>query len=413
MDYRLYALLKIARNDEADAANAELAAWNKSHPNFTKVRNTLTGKDQPKSVGTHNDQELAGTEANQHFERRRNSRGMGDLDWMQLALAGGGALLGHSIGSSLFDDSEEEKKKRSIWSRLLATLIPLGVGGLGAYGGYVLGNSMKKSAAGPSNYDEAYKEMGDEWLSKAIPARDKNRRGESGEMGKAVAGYGTGAVSLIPTIYGAKNWIGASRRLSALKDLSTEWEGKYGPLLTEQKNLQQAMPLYEAEAAHAANKANFATARANRYADRLAKARAAVQANNKINAKAINNNQKQLEKVDPKLEAKAERHAGIADRSATAAKNSARVVENGKTRLAQIASELEKNPAPQLVNKAGTRWNGVRRVVARWPKLTTLLGLTGTVGGGIVGEAYRENANEYSAKAEELDKQIADYLNTK
>lgn len=63
-------------------------------------------------------------------------------NWLPLALSGGGALLAHSVASSLFDKSEEEKRKESIWSKLLGTLIPLGVGAAGAYGGYRLGEVL-------------------------------------------------------------------------------------------------------------------------------------------------------------------------------------------------------------------------------------------------------------------------------
>ena len=62
--------------------------------------------------------------------------------WIPWALGGGGALLSHAIASSLFDDSEEDKRKESLWMRLLRTLIPLGVGAAGAYGGYRLGESL-------------------------------------------------------------------------------------------------------------------------------------------------------------------------------------------------------------------------------------------------------------------------------
>ena len=63
-------------------------------------------------------------------------------NWLPLALSGGGALLAHSVASSLFDKSEEERRKESIWSKLLGTLIPLGVGAAGAYGGYRLGEVL-------------------------------------------------------------------------------------------------------------------------------------------------------------------------------------------------------------------------------------------------------------------------------
>lgn len=65
------------------------------------------------------------------------------LPWL---MAGGLGLIGHSVAAPFFDDDED--KKQSVWRKLLGTLIPLGVGGLGAYGGYALGKSlMNKSGA--------------------------------------------------------------------------------------------------------------------------------------------------------------------------------------------------------------------------------------------------------------------------
>lgn len=66
--------------------------------------------------------------------------------WVPWALGGGGALLAHAITSPMFEASDEEKRKESIWSKLLRTIIPLGVGGLGGVAGYALGNALNKKA---------------------------------------------------------------------------------------------------------------------------------------------------------------------------------------------------------------------------------------------------------------------------
>lgn len=74
-------------------------------------------------------------------------KGSEDIDWLRLALATGGGLIAHSVASSIFDNkTDEEKRRESIWSKLLSSIIPIGAGALGAYGGYRIGQSMKTAA---------------------------------------------------------------------------------------------------------------------------------------------------------------------------------------------------------------------------------------------------------------------------
>lgn len=71
----------------------------------------------------------------------------GDFDWRQLGMMAGGGLLAHALASSLVDNkSDEEKRRQSIWERLLAGIIPIGAAGLGAWGGHYL--NTKIGAAG-------------------------------------------------------------------------------------------------------------------------------------------------------------------------------------------------------------------------------------------------------------------------
>ena len=70
------------------------------------------------------------------------------INWIPWLLAGGGGLLAHSIASSMMGPDD---KNSSWWRRLLATIIPLGIGGLGAYGGYTLGEEMNKSGQARQN----------------------------------------------------------------------------------------------------------------------------------------------------------------------------------------------------------------------------------------------------------------------
>ena len=67
-------------------------------------------------------------------------------EWLPWVLGGGGALLAHSVTSPMFEASDEEKRKESVWTKLLRTLIPLCVGGLGGVAGYALGNELNKKA---------------------------------------------------------------------------------------------------------------------------------------------------------------------------------------------------------------------------------------------------------------------------
>lgn len=76
-------------------------------------------------------------------EPRPKNGGEGDFSYENILpwlMAGGLGLIGHSVAAPFFDD--DENKKQSVWRKLLGTLIPLGVGGLGAYGGYALGKAL-------------------------------------------------------------------------------------------------------------------------------------------------------------------------------------------------------------------------------------------------------------------------------
>lgn len=75
----------------------------------------------------------------------------GDGDWSKWIGATGGGLLGYSIMSSILDKTDDEKRKESVWMRVLRELANLGVGAAGAYGGYLLG----KNAAATTNATKA------------------------------------------------------------------------------------------------------------------------------------------------------------------------------------------------------------------------------------------------------------------
>ena len=82
-------------------------------------------------------------------EKAKNEPGENGFnpDWLRLALATGGGLIGHSLASSLFDGkTEEEKRRESLWTKLLSAMLPIGAAGLGAWGGYALGGQLKNAA---------------------------------------------------------------------------------------------------------------------------------------------------------------------------------------------------------------------------------------------------------------------------
>ena len=85
-------------------------------------------------------------------EKKENSNPLQDIDWTQLALAGGGGLLARAIASSMFDGkTDEEKRRESIWMKLLSSMIPIGAAALGTYGGYRLGQHLKSAEANDNN----------------------------------------------------------------------------------------------------------------------------------------------------------------------------------------------------------------------------------------------------------------------
>ena len=131
--------------------NAEKAK--KDSKRMSEILGTKGGVGDGKPISNEDLKELA--------ERKRNrfdlSEKLKDFDWSDIALMAGGGLLGHTIASSLLDKTEEQKRREGIWSKLLRTLIPLGVGGLGVYAGKKLGDMFKAGAA--ATIDDAIKEQ--------------------------------------------------------------------------------------------------------------------------------------------------------------------------------------------------------------------------------------------------------------
>lgn len=121
---------------------------------------TVTGNTRPLPVSTEQavsdeakaiDAAAAAKAEKAEMEAKKNESGENDFnpDWLRLALATGGGLIGHSLAASLFDGkTEEEKRRESLWTKLLSAMLPIGAAGLGAWGGYALGGQLKNAAAG-------------------------------------------------------------------------------------------------------------------------------------------------------------------------------------------------------------------------------------------------------------------------
>lgn len=65
---------------------------------------------------------------------------------LPLLLAGGAGLAGYHVAQTIIDSIDDDgKKDKPMWRRVLSTLIPLGVAGASAYGGYRIGMPVKKA----------------------------------------------------------------------------------------------------------------------------------------------------------------------------------------------------------------------------------------------------------------------------
>ena len=108
---------------------------------------------------------------------------LGKVDWGRVGTAAGGAWLAHWLASSLIGDDDEDDNK-SVWSRTLSKIIPLGAAGLGAYGGWNLKNLVKFS----EDKNEKNKQIVRNFLEDYKRKVEHNKR----EQGKAEAiGLGT------------------------------------------------------------------------------------------------------------------------------------------------------------------------------------------------------------------------------
>lgn len=112
------------------------------------------------------------------------------MPWL---MAGGAGLIGHTVASSLMDG--ERKRKKTAWEKLVDVLVPMGVAGVGGYGGYLLGKSLGSEKAAQA---------------KLKPAIDMNAEREKHESpwANAIWGASTGAIPLFGTgAWAGKGWL--------------------------------------------------------------------------------------------------------------------------------------------------------------------------------------------------------------
>jgi hypothetical protein len=96
-------------------------------------------------------------ERREEEKKKEDGSGIDMKSWLPWATAGGAGLIGHSLVSSLFDgDPDSDRKNKSIWYRLLATLAPIAAGGASAYGGYLLGKHLNVEKTGQAQPDGTY-----------------------------------------------------------------------------------------------------------------------------------------------------------------------------------------------------------------------------------------------------------------
>ena len=73
------------------------------------------------------------------------------VDLNTLLTTGGGALLAYALASSLVDKPYGERKKDSMWMKVLRALIPVGAGVAGGFAGHYLGTKMAADKNSSSN----------------------------------------------------------------------------------------------------------------------------------------------------------------------------------------------------------------------------------------------------------------------
>lgn len=84
----------------------------------------------------------------------KKKEGIG-VDLKDLLMSGGSGLLAYTMADQVFGDDVGEKKKRNAFDRLLSKIIPIGIGGLGAYVGHRFAKGMDgKNAQGVKSASE-------------------------------------------------------------------------------------------------------------------------------------------------------------------------------------------------------------------------------------------------------------------
>lgn len=109
-----------------------------------------------------------------------------EVDLKDLLMSGGSGLLAYTMADQVFGDDGSEKKKRNAFDRLLSKIIPIGIGGLGAYVGHRFAKGMDgKNAQGVKSASENT----DNTAKQPAPKRkfqyfvDAGKYGDQGDFG--------------------------------------------------------------------------------------------------------------------------------------------------------------------------------------------------------------------------------------
>jgi len=121
------------------------------------MKNNFSGQSKVEYVNADTGKSLGETLPAGHKVIPQPKDGKGTAtDWLRWAMAGGGGLLAYQLASNLMG-SDEKKKEKSVWEKLLGILLPIGVGAAGAAGGYALGGlGQKKASSVKSAQTNAY-----------------------------------------------------------------------------------------------------------------------------------------------------------------------------------------------------------------------------------------------------------------
>lgn len=138
-------------------------------------------------------------------------------DWNTLLTTGGGALLAYALASSLVDKPYGERKKDSMWMKVLRALIPVGAGVAGGVAGHYLGTKMAADnnsssnstakASSKANGKPGTVNVSQDWLANLKEENDDWR------MPYYIGGGAMGVGGLAELAFGGKRWYESAKNM--------------------------------------------------------------------------------------------------------------------------------------------------------------------------------------------------------